>query len=402
MKSHTAQERALKTIVQFQKTTAGELTITAEQFIEAIATVMPVFAGEHELCVMKRQVETEYTCHAWSSKDVAYPSETGREKETAHFFSTATVHAAKNKSVRIIPPAFKEYLYIPVLMRKEPFAVILVLREKGSFTKDEVAAAEYLSQFFTMALKDARGRNKKASSLADETRHKSLLKTQSALTRSGPPFPGYKKTVDYSACTGSDFGQCYRNGEDLATEVVCDITADDTERQAALIYVDTWFAILSQTSIDTAQLLNKLNQDIAKRTSECYASLAVARYNKKTGILEIAGMGSACALFFSHRTMDVKIIPFGAAAGVSRDPVSETVRLACQSGDIVCLCTDGITEAKKSNGDLYGKQSLSELLAKNYFLSPDDLSEKIMKTVSETAAKGVNADDKTLAILKIE
>jgi len=180
------------------------------------------------------------------------------------------------------------------------------------------------------------------------------------------------------------------------------VTASDTERQTGLVYLDTWFSILSQTSLDVQGMLSRLNTDMVKRVAECYASVAVLKYSKSAARVEIAGTGSASAFYFSHDDMSVRTFSFGPAAGIRKElPVTGT-QLAVKAGDILCLCSDGLTETRKSNGDLHGTETLAELVRRNYFLSADDLARHLLKAVSEAGAAGLNTDDRTLQILKIE
>jgi sigma-B regulation protein RsbU (phosphoserine phosphatase) len=100
--------------------------------------------------------------------------------------------------------------------------------------------------------------------------------------------------------------------------------------------------------------------------------------------------------------MDIRSFTFGAAAGIKKDIETETAALVVRPGDVVCLCTDGLTETKKANGDLFGADAIGEIVRRNYFLSAKELANKILRSVEETAEQGINTDDRTVQILKIE
>lgn len=293
-------------------------------------------------------------------------------------------------------------MFIPIASKKGVLCAFIIVRERGKFSAEEETAARDLGTFFAQSLRDLRLRNRKINSLADETRHRMLLRTQSSLDRRQGDFPGFHRGVDYSACTGSDMGQMYRIGEDAILACVCDLTADDQDRQSGLIYLDTWFSILAQTSLGIGAMLTRLNADMAKRTSECYASIGLVRYNKKTGQTEIGGSGSAIICHFSHETMTTKIYEFATATGVKSDVEPTTHSIATKAGDIIALCTDGLAGIRRSGGELFGAEAIGELVRRNYFLSAEDLVKKVLASVAEASEKGVNTDDRTIQILKVE
>ena len=402
MKPQTAPERALKTITQFQKEIAGILTVSGDAFTAVLGETIRFYAGDDDFAILSR-TNTDTITLAHKSGNDAKPLRSG--ENLSHWqpvLAQGKFTLFEKNDGSCIHKDYRTWILIPVLAKKELYLAIIIARRHGRFADIETETAKQLGLFFTALLRDIRIRNKKAATIAEETRHRFLLRTQTNLARKLPEFPEFAQAVDYSACTGSDLGHTYRNGEDTFLSCVCDLTANDTERQTGLVYLDTWFSILSQTSLEVQGMLTRLNADMVKRVAECYASVAVLKYTKGTGRIEIAGTGSTTAFYFSHDGMTVKTITFGPAAGIRKELAITGVQLAVGAGDILCLCSDGLTDTRKSNGELYGTETLAELIRRNYFLSADDLARQLLKSVSETGTSGVNTDDRTLQILKIE
>jgi hypothetical protein len=402
MKPHTAYERALKTIARFEKEIAGSVTVTGQKFVEAVSRATVHFAGdEDKYLVLQRSKDTPpvVSCHIEGSSDISVGTDLSVWAET---LTEGKFKNVKNNDGMIVDRKYRSWMLIPVTVKKELFLAIVVARKGGRFHETETEAAGELGAYLTQALRDIRLRNKKAATISDDTRHRALLHTQATMTREQQTWPGLSRTIDYSACIGSDIGQFYRNGEDTLLVYTCDVTADDTERQSGLIYLDTWFSILSQTSLDAQSMLQRLNADMMKRAAECYASIALIRYTKKTSRAEIAGCGNTGIIHFSHDQMSARTFGFGAAAGINKDTEIKMQTIAVKPGDIICSFTDGLTGTRKRNGELFGEQAIAEIIRKNYFLSAEDLATKILATVGEMEEKGVNADDRTLQILKIE
>jgi hypothetical protein len=401
MKPHIAYSRALRTAISFEKEIDGTLSVSGQGFTNAICRSFKQFADEEPFVVIRKsggQIEDYTHC----IEDSGLVCADGKNGALNDLISQNRFSVSAANDGTVISKKFRSWMLIPVLAKKDAFLAIVLARAKGRFSDAEAKAAEMLGEYYTLAFRNIRAKNKKANALADETRHRLLLNTQANLNRDQEELPGLSRAVDYSAGAGSDFALYYRTGEDLALVCTGDITAGDTERQSGLIYLDTWFSILSRTSLDARGMLSKLNLDMIRRSVECYASIALIRYAPQNGKAEISGCGNVGVIHFCHETMSVKIFEFGPAAGIGKDAEINLHSIAVRSGDILCAFTDGFSGTRKRNGDLFGTSEIGELVRKNYYLSSTDLSAKILSAVAEKEEKGVNKDDRTLQILKIE
>lgn len=401
MKTYTAQERALETIARFEREIGETVSVSGQAFSDAVFRSFTHFAEENHYAMVQRQKDSGnlITVLTDSAGDIFATAEPaildgflGEKKPVCV--------AANDGS--IVHGKYRSWMSVPILARKETLIAIMMARKSGKFHKSELKAAELLGDFFTQRLHEIRVRNKKVKALSDDVRHKILLHTQTTLGREQSSWDGHSTAIDYSACTGSDVASSCRFGEDSLLLYTADVTADDTERQTGLIYLDTWFSILSQTSLDARGMLQRLNSDMVKRKAECYASIALIRYMKRQEKMEIAGCGNIGAVFFCHETMESQVLDFGPAAGISNDTDMKMRIQPVKSGDIVCAFTDGISGTRKRNGDLFGSEAVAEIIRKNYFLSAEELAKKILSTVQDREEKDINADDRTLQILKIE
>jgi hypothetical protein len=402
MKTQSAPERALKTIGAFQKEAHGSLTMTGGHFSEIIAAVMMQFAGDDEYAVISRTRGKELELMEGPNRSQAEIIDAKNLDQWKPALDDDNFRYAERNDGTMVKKKYGSWIMIPVTIKKEIFLAVVFARRRGRFSGQEIETAKFLGSFFTGALKDIRSRNKKTGGISEETRHRSLLRTQTALERKQKPFPGFFQAIDYSACTGSDLGQTFRSGENTLVACVFDITADDTNRQIGLVYLDTWLSILSQTTLDLRSMIARLNGDMVQRIAECYASAALIRYNTTGAQVELAGTGNTKAFYFNHETMSVSLYTFGPAAGIMNELTIPSHVLSVKPGDIFCLCTDGLTETRKANGELFGADALGEIIKKHYFLGPEDLAAKILKTVTESDASQENKDDRTLQVLKIE
>jgi sigma-B regulation protein RsbU (phosphoserine phosphatase) len=71
-----------------------------------------------------------------------------------------------------------------------------------------------------------------------------------------------------------------------------------------------------------------------------------------------------------------------------------------QPGDLLCLYTDGITEAAAPDDEEFGLDRLAELIADGRREPIDQLLSRIGEAVSLFAADAPQADDQTLLLLR--
>jgi serine phosphatase RsbU (regulator of sigma subunit) len=69
-------------------------------------------------------------------------------------------------------------------------------------------------------------------------------------------------------------------------------------------------------------------------------------------------------------------------------------------GDVLCLYTDGVTEAMDPRRQLFDEERLVEVLRRTHHLSPEEIIERIIEAVASFTAGTPQADDVTLVVLK--
>jgi len=401
MKPNTSYERAMKTIIQFEREIAGTVSITGTAFCEALSRSFVHFSGDDSFAVIQRSKDSIQKIPLVSEKgeSVFLPGDLSIWDDTLKANQFATI---KDNDGSLVNKKFRSWMIIPIPVKKETFIAVVIARKKGYFRAMEAKAGQELRDYFTQTLRNTRAKNKKTSAIADEARHGILLKTQRDLCLRQSEYQGLAHIIDFESRTGSDLAQAWETRDESLLVCACDLTASDMERQSGLIYLSTWFSILAQTSLGAKDMMHRLNIDMVKREAECYAAIALIRYMRKTGIVEISGCGNATVVYFNHDTMEARTFEFGPALGISAENGMRIYSVSSKSGDILCAYTDGISGAKKRNGELFGDSSVCEIIKKNYFLSAQDLASKIYAVLKEKEEKGINADDRALQVLKIE
>lgn len=76
----------------------------------------------------------------------------------------------------------------------------------------------------------------------------------------------------------------------------------------------------------------------------------------------------------------------------------ESATLACETGDILALLSDGIVETEDASGSEFGIERIERLLQDNGAASLKDITSRI---VTELASFGTRKDDQSLLLMRI-
>jgi sigma-B regulation protein RsbU (phosphoserine phosphatase) len=141
-----------------------------------------------------------------------------------------------------------------------------------------------------------------------------------------------------------------------------------------------------------------LHENVRRRMRhDDYLTLMVARH---AGDGRFVAAGAHQPLFLARAGGRVDVLePPGPWCGVMEDIELRTPQFEFQldPGDLLCLITDGIVEARGAGDDLYGQDRLTELLARRRASAPDVLGD-IFSSVEAFAA--TQEDDMTAVVLK--
>ncbi len=92
----------------------------------------------------------------------------------------------------------------------------------------------------------------------------------------------------------------------------------------------------------------------------------------------------------------------GIALGVIDEIELEEKELELETGDIVVLYTDGVTEATNLQDEIWGEERLLQLVTDSHELSASDLSAKICDTAMAFTGEAPQFDDFTLMLVKMQ
>jgi serine phosphatase RsbU (regulator of sigma subunit) len=164
------------------------------------------------------------------------------------------------------------------------------------------------------------------------------------------------------------------------------------------------FESLSKTIESPREILIKANQ-ILKRSLDRknFVSAAYGLIDFKREIVSIARAGHCPLLLVRDGKIEdirPKGIGLGLHYGTQFQMYLEEIELKLHEDDIIVLYTDGITEAKNKDLEDFGETKFEKILLENSGKNTDEISNEVIKEITQFSKDNIQHDDITLVILK--
>ena len=130
-----------------------------------------------------------------------------------------------------------------------------------------------------------------------------------------------------------------------------------------------------------------------------FITVFIAILDLNTGELKCINAGHNPPLIYHNGTWEYYKIKHSAAMGVSKKINFNEVSIKLEHHDSLFLYTDGVTEAKDINDNLYGEERLINFIAKQEN-NPRILLNKTLEELKSYAGKASQSDDITMVMIK--
>lgn len=146
-----------------------------------------------------------------------------------------------------------------------------------------------------------------------------------------------------------------------------------------------------------AEVNDGLARDLEGQRLPYFVTMVLAVYDPGRRVVTIAGGGHNPVVIIGARGM--RDVPSrGPALGVRANLVFAEDEVPAASGDLLALYTDGLTEARNPDGELYGVERLRDSFGEAYGLSAADALEAVWSDVAAFRGTAAPSDDATLLL----
>jgi phosphoserine phosphatase RsbU/P len=174
---------------------------------------------------------------------------------------------------------------------------------------------------------------------------------------------------------------------------------------AALLMASLQAALRSTAMLDgqggTCELVSKLNRHLFRNTSDDrYATFFYAVYDEQVRTLTYTNAGHL-APFFVHDGKVQELEEGGTVVGLFEEtPFTQGV-IKAESGSLLVLFSDGLTEPENVYGEEFGRQRVRAEILRQTNLAPQRLAENLIAAAEQWAGTPEQADDITVVVARM-
>ncbi len=289
----------------------------------------------------------------------------------------------------------------------EIVGVIQLLNQKsGRFTAEDQDFLEKLSGHMAMALENARLHRAALEKQRMERELEMARGIQRSLLPDAPPrIPGYELAVSNTPCfeVGGDYYDFLSLGPETLLLVIADVEGKGVSSALVMSNLQATLRALVTHLHSLEVLALSLNEMICNDTkSKKFLSIFLGLLDTRRNGLHYINAGHVPPVVVSGETGEYSLLQAGGTV-VGLFPDSEYTRGSAKlkPGDILVLCTDGITEPCNLQEEEYGSERLAECVSRHRHQAAEQIVAAVHQDVNTFSFGGVHTDDKVLMLLKV-
>ena len=285
----------------------------------------------------------------------------------------------------------------------------LDVESTGKYPSDEIGDLAEMFHRMVFAIKNY------MTALTHETSMREAVESELRIARSiqrsllphqFPPFPE-RKEFDLHAVNvpahhvAGDFYDYFFISEDELVLVIADVSGKGVPAAMFMAVTRTLIRNLAVRQTTPDQMLKEINQTlIGQNENNLFVTMMLVFYNVKNGKLRFANAGHPHSYKIGG---DKNVKPFGESTGmivgVFPEAVYESRQEELAEGEAIIFYTDGVSEARNSEGDFWGTGRLETTLSENLDAKPREICHHLLKLSHDFQGAEI-ADDITIMVLR--
>ncbi len=296
------------------------------------------------------------------------------------------------------------YMAVPLFSGERINGVVIVYREEAFFEHERSLMQATAAQA-SIALENARLHSSLASFTERELRLAAGIQ-QGLLPRSLPHTAQYDfgSKIHFMREVGGDYYDIISLGNGRQGISIGDVSGKSVPAAILVAMAKYVLRASAVTENDPARSLEAVNRNIINDLSpEMFISMFYGILNLADNKLVYANAGHEPPLLFRERSHSCRFLQAtGVVLGVMSNSSYQHATVKLEQGDWLVLYTDGVTEARKSDGELFGSRRVCEALERNHHMPAQIMAEYLFKEVYDYSTGKISDDVAILAINRIE
>jgi len=313
-------------------------------------------------------------------------------------------------SARIKNDQFSSILMYPITVKNEKIGSLALLKEvDDGFNKEMI---DIIDTFVNQAsisvenfrlLKEAIKTERYKEELDIATRVQNSLLPSKLEKNQAYEIVAFTRAADE---VGGDYYDTFKLDNDRTVLIIGDVSGKGTSAAFHMAQMKGVFQSLVQLDLDPKEFLVHANSALS-RCLEATSFITVSYFivDRKSRKVSFARAGHCPTLYFNAQKNETKYFKNkGLGLGILRNSnfhkYVQVNEFDFNSGDIIILYTDGITEACNDKKKQFGYDKLQAALVKYSNQSPENIQEGIINDLYKFCGKKSLDDDYTLLIVK--
>ncbi len=301
----------------------------------------------------------------------------------------------------------RNILTLPIRNKTAKIVAALQLLNKatGSFTAEDTDVLLTLSGQMAMSLENAQ--------LHHDLLEKERLERDMALARgiqrsllpeTSPVIPGLDIAVLNEPCfeVGGDYYDFLSMGPNTLLVVVADVEGKGISSAMVMSNLQATLRALVLHLHSLNDITESLNKMILQDTrGEKYMTMFLGLIDTRRKAIHYINCGHVPPVIVRPGSEPIQLTEGGMVVGLFEDAQYERGHVKFQPGDILILCTDGITEAMDVQNDEFGLERLINSVSQVSKGKAKDIVLKVCDEVTAFSKGGTHMDDKVMLAIKV-
>ncbi len=226
---------------------------------------------------------------------------------------------------------------------------------------------------------------------------------QRLLPEDPPPLPGYElhgSNVASRQVSGDYFDFRPRpDGKIYAT--IADVCGKGVGPALLMASLQASFHAWADEGVPVAEMTGRLSEAISRRTGpDRFITFFLLILDPKTGEVEYTNAGHNPGLLLRANGTIEELGSHGLPLALFPGKPYGSSKLTLQSQDLLCLYTDGVTEANDAEGNEFGMPRLKEFIGAQTGRATADIESALYEALEEYVKGEPYADDRTLVMVR--
>ena len=223
-----------------------------------------------------------------------------------------------------------------------------------------------------------------------------------------PPFPDRDDldifgSVAPARAVGGDLFD-FRIRDEKLYFCIGDVSGKGIPAALVMTVISSMFRTLSASEDSPLRIMTAINSSISTRNENMmFVTLFVGALDLSTGVLQYTNAGHNAPFVITGGEARMMSVDANIPVGVLEDWSYTLQETTLSPGEILFLYTDGLTEATRSDGELFGEERvLEELSSHGEDISAERVVADMTAAVNRFIGKAEQSDDLTMLVLKMQ